>query len=120
MNINVTLFIQIGNFFITYYILKKLFFKSVIHSIQHRQNSEHALSQKIKKGEGKLLLLEKEKHQKMSDFQINIRKQIKEIEEKKLPYEFFEIPFEEISDAQLQELEKKSLDLLIKKAPHGY
>lgn len=61
MNVNATLFIQMINFFIVYWMLRLLLFKPVVAIIQHEQAQEKALHDIIDQQKTSLDIQEKER-----------------------------------------------------------
>lgn len=77
MQFNITFFIQIINFFITYWFLNKFMFKPVIKFIKKRKQREKAFINKIKQKEELLLELEKQKKLELYNFQQKVKSKYK-------------------------------------------
>jgi hypothetical protein len=61
MNVNATLFVQMFNFFIVYWMLRRLLFKPVVTIIQHEEAQEKALHDIIDQQKKSLDIQEKER-----------------------------------------------------------
>jgi len=61
MNVNATLFVQMFNFFIVYWMLRRLLFKPVVAIIQHEEAQEKALHDIIDQQKKSLDIQEKER-----------------------------------------------------------
>ena len=118
MNINITFFIQIINFFVTYKLLNVLFFKPIIKSIEKKKQKEESVNLKINNQEQVLLNLQKEKVEHVVSFQSHVKKDYPFIS----PYErmqFIDIEIEQdVSIADTAELAKDVSDWIVKKVGH--
>jgi len=101
-------------------VLKKLFFKPVVNSIQRRKKAFEKLAKKIASQEDVLLTLEKEKHNRLKKFQTQVKSQIEELKQREPKRELHEVEYKEIDKSAYKKLQAKISALLIKKAPHGY
>jgi len=72
--VNVTLFVQIANFIITYLFLHRLFFKPFIKLIDKKEAAKRSLLTKLKEKEVLLLRLQKEKAAHLDTFKATIKK----------------------------------------------
>lgn len=77
MQFNITFFVQIFNFFITYWFLNKFMFKPVINFIKKREKKEKAFINNIKNEESLLLDLEKQKKLELYNFQQKVKSKYK-------------------------------------------
>jgi hypothetical protein len=115
MYINITIFVQIINFVITYKILKTVLFKPVINSLEDKKEKTTRLENKNKENEAILIDLEKKKINNIVVFQkhaktaypfipiLGYEKQLKVIDVKETQI-----------DAKL--LNKKIVDLIVLKS----
>jgi F0F1-type ATP synthase membrane subunit b/b' len=120
MHINVTLFIQIGNFLLTYYLLDKWLFRPLIASIQKKQKAKNKLLKNIQTEEAELLSLQKTKLDKLKDFQEESHKGISPIMHYTPSHKAQEIPAQEIKDETIEALKEEMKKLIIDKIPHEY
>ncbi len=74
MQINITFFVQIINFSITYFFLNKILFKSVVRFLQKREMLKVGLIRKIGEKEQELDELYSQKASDMLQFQAHIAK----------------------------------------------
>lgn len=118
MQINVTLFIQIINFFITYKILSFFLFKPIITSLEEKQAKKDALQNVIKEKTEELVRLEKKKKNAIKQFQ----EQTKEVypfiplSEPQKPIEIAE----EKKGSSPEQTKEAIADWLVKKVPDAY
>ena len=120
MHINVTLFIQIGNFLLTYYLLDNWFFKPLIASIQKKQKSKNKLKNNIKSEETELLALQKAKLKKLNNFQEESLQEISPIMHYTPSHKAQEVPIQENDNETIEALKKEMIELIIEKIPHEY
>jgi F0F1-type ATP synthase membrane subunit b/b' len=120
MHINVTLFIQIGNFLITYYLLDRWLFKPLIASIQKKQKAKNKLLKNIQSEESELLALQKTKLEKLKHFQEESHQGISPIMHYTPSHKAQEIPIQEINNKTIEELKEEMKKLIIEKIPHEY
>jgi hypothetical protein len=117
MRINVTLFVQIINFAITYLVLNRFFFKPLLNSLEKKDLAKKELEQKIDVEEKELVGLENKKSSDVGSFQLMIKQ--------KYPYEPYLIrtaaeqtPIISEEKVDRAVLEKQIVDFLSKKVPH--
>ncbi len=111
---------QIGNFLLTYLLLKKLFFEKVIDSIKQKEKADKDFLQKIEHEEAILINLAKDKTQNLQDFQQCVTKRTAAISKKQVHLQPHEILSDDISDQELDDLQQKTIETIIKKAPSDY
>ena len=118
MNLNATFIVQIINFWITYFFLKKLLLKPLVVALNRREKTRQQILDILKQKE--LLLKQKveEKNKTLLDFQRSLKKKYAVI-----PFEYPEIPLEityHRNKVDIDNLILISKDTLIKKAPYAY
>lgn len=74
MDINITFFVQIINFGITYFFLNKILFRPVVHFLQKREMLKQRLINKISEKEHELDTLYSQKASDMLNFQSYVAK----------------------------------------------
>lgn len=118
VNINITFFIQVINFFVTYKLLNIFLFKPVIASIQKKKQNDELISAKIKQQEQVLLDLQKEKVGHVVSFQSHVKKDYPFISPyERMPFKYIEIN-QDVSNLDIAELTKDVSDWIIKKVGH--
>ena len=116
MRINLTLFIQVINFGVTYWFLNWFMFRPVINFLKEKKNKEEKTKKNLEKKEQNLLEIEKKKHQDLDDFKIRMKK-----EYRIAPTAVPEIPSEIICKIDKKKAEKLTVvakKILLKKVPH--
>lgn len=116
MRINLTYFIQIINFLITYWFLNRFLFKPVILFIKNKKEKESKFNKRTEKKEHNLLDLEKKKHQDLVDFRVRMKKEygIAPLKEIKVPSE---LTFKK-DPKEIEELINVAKNILVKEVPH--
>lgn len=121
MQINITLFIQIINFFLTYKILDKFFLKPMLQSLRNKKTAKCNFESKIKHDEKTVEDLKESKKTQLASFQTYIKKQYPFISPKYLLIEQqLEITKKENSPKNLNVLKNKIKLWIIKKVPNAY
>ena len=77
MHLNVTFFLQVFNFGITYWFLNKFMFKPVSVFIFDKKNKEEKIKKNLIKKEESLLEMEKKKDEELLIFQKNMKEKYK-------------------------------------------
>ncbi|MFH1461330.1 MAG: ATP synthase F0 subunit B [bacterium] len=72
MQFNITFFLQIFNFAVTYWFLNKFMFRPVISFIKRRQQEENKIKKNIENKEKDLLKLEREKKEELTEFKVKM------------------------------------------------
>ena len=120
MQINVTLVIQIINFFITYKVLNAFLFRPAIDALETKQKKKDALQNQIDTQEEELITIEKEKVEAIVTFQNHVKKCYPFIQtytvEKQLEFDI--TPQPKMIDKE--KLEKQITDWLVEKVPHDF
>lgn len=119
MKINVTLFIQIINFFITYKVLTLFLFKPILESLKEKRIRKEKLQKSIKEKEQELVNLEQQKRENIITFQKHIKQTFPFISPKQYdkPLEI-SITKQEIIDTK--KLKNKITDWIVSKVPYDY
>jgi hypothetical protein len=73
MAINVTLFIQIANFWVSYAILNKLVFKPILHLIKNKETAKALLLENLHSREQDVAVLQSEKKKNLTDFRMYLK-----------------------------------------------
>ena len=116
MQVNITLFLQVINFLISYWFLNRFLFKPVFAFIGKKSLQEKRIASIIESKEHNLLNLEEEKHQRLIDFREDLHG--------KYTFRFktdLSIPSEvkcKIEKDEIDRTLKKMKFLLLKKVPH--
>jgi len=116
MRVNLTLFIQIINFSITYWFLNRFMFKPVIKFLKQKKSKEEKTRKELDKKEQDLLMTEKKKHQELDDFKVRMKK-----EYSVAPPKVTQIPSElycKINKKEIEKLIDVAKKMLVKRIPH--
>ncbi|MBD3231847.1 hypothetical protein GF322_04260 [Candidatus Dependentiae bacterium] len=116
MKINLTLFVQIINFYITYYFLNNFMYKPVTSFLNKQKQKESEIKKNLDKKEKELLELENAKKIDLISFkeEIDNKYQFKPFEVKDIPTQ---IPFK-IDRQQTDKITKIVKEKLVKEVPH--
>lgn len=118
MRLNVTFIIQIMNFWVTYFFLKKILFKPFASMLKHRDKARLQILEILKQKESFLKLKTEEKNNMLLEFQHLLKKRYAPA-----PFEYPEIPLEigyQKNQSDIENFILMSKDILIKKVPHAY
>lgn len=116
MEINITLFLQVINFLISYWFLNKFLFKPVFNFIRQKNLKEKRVVAIIDGKEQLLLGLEELKHENLIDFKKDLIERYRFVWK-----EEFSVPSEVKCDIEKSEFKssiKRMKFLLLKKVPH--
>ena len=80
MELNVTIFIQITNFWITYWILHRFFLKPVVAFVQQKECALAMVQDKLKHKEVTIQALQKNKHAQLLSFKNHLKNDYQMIE----------------------------------------
>lgn len=118
MKLNVTLFFQIANFWVTCFFLSKLLWKPMIRMLDKRETAKKKLQTNLQQQELSLTQKVEEKDRLLQDFRLYLKRQytIKSLKELKIPSE---ITYKK-RESDIKRLTKETEDLLIKQVPHAY
>lgn len=72
--INLTLFVQLGNFWITYAVMHKFLFKPFVHMIIRKQEVSACILKGLKEKEEKLVTLQEDKAKHLAEFKLYLKK----------------------------------------------
>ena len=72
MQINATFFIQIANFWITYYVLKIVLFGKFVEALERKRSRQAKIISLVADKERSVALLQNQKNQQLHDFKIYI------------------------------------------------
>lgn len=116
MQFNITFFLQIFNFAITYWFLNKFMFKPVLFFIQKRKKKENKIKQNLEKKELNLINLENNKKEELHNFKFRMKEkyQTKSVKEPNIPSEIKG----KIDRKNAPEIIKKATKILVKRIPH--
>jgi hypothetical protein len=120
MHINVTLFIQIGNFLLTYYALNRWLFKPIIASIQTKQKAKQKLLESISIEEEDLLAHQKKKLEQLNVFQKDAHEGIIPLLKAVPPTKALGFSHKEITSEEKRELKTKMAKLILEKVSSEY
>lgn len=118
MQVNATTLIQILNFWITYFFLKKFFFKPIVRVLLQKDALRKALRDDLKYKETALFHLQEKKTRQTVDFKDQIKKNY-QFE----PFQPSDIPCSTAyhqTEEELNALTDATKELLIKKVPHAF
>ena len=116
MQINLTLFVQVINFAITYWFLNKFMFRPVIAFLQEKRKKEAQTKKLIDKKEQELLAM---KHKKENDL-VEFKQEIKTKYEFE-PFESEDIPVQvscRIDKSEVDKITKMVKNKLVQRIPH--
>ena len=117
MQINCTVFIQIINFWVTYYFLKSILLRPLIEVINKKSMAKKALAEHLKEKEDFIHALLKKKNQELETFQTQVqfkyKKPIISLSEIKSELSYTR------DDKQIKELINSSKDLIIKEVSNA-
>ncbi|MFC1894651.1 ATP synthase F0 subunit B [Candidatus Dependentiae bacterium] len=116
MQVNLTFFVQLINFGISYWFLNKFMFKPVMEYVNRRKDEKNKTLKDINNKEQILLNLEKDKNKKLFDFKVNMKS-----EYSLKPFKAPDIPSTILSKVDKQESEKLIKivkNMLIQRVPH--
>ncbi len=116
MQFNITFFIQIINFYITYWFLNNFLFKSVINFIEKEKLKEAELNNAIKEKQNLLLNLEYKKSKELSDFQNKVNKDYKAetVDALDVP----KMSQINLDEKEIDKITKITKDMLVERVPH--
>jgi len=115
MEINITLFIQIANFLLTYYLLNKLIFAPVIASLNKKKKEENAFLKSLNNEEAVLLEKQKEENAQLCSFQQKLATKYKKPKKEHLHIKF-DIAYKR-DPVEVKNTIKKVKDLLVEEVP---
>ncbi len=118
MKINITLFFQITNFWITYFFLHKLLFKPIIERFELRKVAREHLLKELKKREVVLEQKISEKRGLLEDFRTYLKKQyhVSKYQRQAVSSDIRYVKDEEEIEHAAQDIKK----IIIKQVPHAY
>lgn len=116
MQINLTFFIQLINFGISYWFLNKFLFKPVLQYIRNKKQKEDRIIKDIAQRNNTLVELEHKKDQNLFDFKREIKSKY-EVHEAEAPKVEHQVPVK-INKDEAERLIKVAKNILIKKVPH--
>ncbi len=118
MYINVTLFIQVINLFITYWFLKRFFYAPFLASIEKKKEYKTTLQSFLSNEQETLNLLEQKKIDTLVDFQNFVANhyQIEDRQEKVI----LDIDIQERTPQEVEKMVGLAQQVLVKKVTHGY
>ena len=116
MQINLTFFIQLINFGISYWFLNKFMFKPVLEYLKKRKAKENKIAKDIAKKEHILLSLEHKKGQGLIDFKVDMESRYK-LESYKVPDVPHQVPCF-VDKKEAEKLVKIAKEMLVKRVPH--
>lgn len=119
MHINITLFIQIVNFLITYKILATFLFKPIIASIEGQEAKKESYETTIYEQREELSLLEKKKKQAVRDFQQQIATQYP-FHAPSILSKPLEIPYVQKAIIDEEKMKSEIVDWIVTKVPNVY
>ncbi|MBD3273380.1 hypothetical protein GF385_03475 [Candidatus Dependentiae bacterium] len=116
MQLNITFFLQIFNFAITYWFLNKFMFKPVIKFIKDKQKKENNIKQSIEKKEQLLLKLEREKEKELQSFkfEMNDKYTVEPAKEAKVS----SIIVAEVDNQEAKKLTEEAKEILVERVPN--
>ena len=116
MQFNITFFLQIFNFAITYWFLNKFMFKPTISFIEKRLQKDNKIKKDLEKKEQVLLKLEKKKNNELHEFKFEMKQKytVEEIEEPAIPSEVIGI----VDKIEAKDLERIAKKILVERVPH--
>lgn len=118
MQVNATTLIQILNFWITYFFLKKFLFKPIVRVLLQKDALRKALRDDLKYKETALFHLQEKKARQIVDFKELIKKNY-QFE----PFQLSDIPCSNTcqkTEEDINALTDATKELLIKKVPHAF
>jgi hypothetical protein len=118
MRLNVTFIIQIGNFWITYFFLKKLLLNPLVTILKRREKTKQHIIDILKQKELFLKHKIEEKNKALLDFQLSLKKRYT-----LTPVEYLDIPLEftyQKNKAEIDNLILTCKNILIEKVPHAH
>jgi hypothetical protein len=118
MRLNITFIIQICNFWITYFFLKKLLLKPLVMILNRREKTRQHIIDILKQKELFLKHKVEEKNKALLDFQLSLKKKYT-----LAPVEYLNIPLEFTYQKNKGEIDALILvckNTLIEKVPHAY
>ncbi len=118
MQVNATTLIQILNFWITYFFLKKFFFRPIIRVLLQKDALRKALRDDLRYKEKALFHLQEKKNRQTVDFKEQIKKNYQF-----QPFQPSDIPCNPThlqTDEEIKRLTNATKELLIKKVPHAF
>ena len=121
MNINLTFFIQIFHFFVSYLFLSKFFFNPTIESLSQKNTYKQKLISSIQKEESDIVALHKEIGEHLLSFQqhIKLRYPFIELQPQTVLDKRLETPLRQMDTAQLEPLKNDITQWIIKKVPYA-
>lgn len=118
MQINATFLVQIVNFWISYAMLHKFFFKPFVRFIEKKSTAKRTLLENLKAKELSLAQLQEDKKRHLEDFRAHLKAQyqppIPTLEKIPTPPTFIK------DSAEIAAITKTATEILIEKAPHAY
>lgn len=116
MQFNITFFLQIFNFTITYWFLNKFMFRPVISFIKNRNAKDLKIKNDIENKEQNLLNLEKEKLKDLQDFKMDMNEkyQVNEPNKVNIPSKILG----EVDKSEVEHITKIVKKILVERVPH--
>lgn len=115
MELNITLLIQIGNFLITYFVLKKFLFKPSIASIKSKKEAKKSFLDNITKEEERLLSEQQRKAAHLEKFQRETKKEYVPLHFKPLVIEA-DITYKR-DEEEVERTVQEAKDFIVKRTP---
>ena len=118
MKLNVTLFVQVANFWITCFFLSKFLWKPMVCMLDKRDSAKKKLQTNLQQQELSLSQRIEEKDRLLQDFRLYLKRQysIKPLKELIIPSE---IDYKK-NEADIKRLTEQTEKLLVKQVPHAY
>lgn len=116
MQFNITFFLQIFNFAITYWFLNRFMFKPVMFFIKKRDQEESMIKKNIKNKEKYLLKLERDKKEELIEFKVQMDQKyfVPNISE---PDDFIEVSCH-IDKQNVEKMIKVAEKILVERVPN--
>ncbi|MFA5075205.1 MAG: hypothetical protein WC436_03830 [Candidatus Babeliales bacterium] len=114
---NLTLLLQVLNFWITYWFLNRFMFKPVLLFLEQKKQKDLLLKSKIEKKENILLKIENKKIENFSVFKEKIFKKYK-FKSPELEQISTNIQFKKVDKNEADKLIQVIKDILVKRVPH--
>ena len=117
MQINMTLFLQVLNFWVTYWFLNKFMFKTVLLVLDQKKQKEDLIKKKISQKEKLLLQMERSSKKELDDFKTSMSVKY-EVEMPVLECAVNEISDEKINKNESEKIIQAATELLVERVPH--
>ena len=115
MKINITLFLQVIHFYITYRILNRFIFGQTIKSLEQKSKEEHELVEKLESQRTALIKQEQVKRNSLLEFQKKVREKYT-IPTKETPKCAYNIKYKR-NASEIENLTKKIKNIIVKEIP---